>query len=217
MNQLLASIVRAGISPKDLKIEVGQTENTLALPLPIGFYLKNSPFYFSLNYFWGDYIINLFPSSKPAVADNKTLKHFEAVVEVMTEWSKRVGLELMEPDIWSMFGNNVVPQTELFDKKEDQQSFDENELAAVKKSLQEIRHFLVAEMKPDRDRLQAIDEKLAFLEKEATVQNKKQWMYVAVGVAFTIADGLLMSPEQAHKLFAMLSNLFKHLVFRLLP
>jgi hypothetical protein len=89
-------------------------------------------------------------------------------------------------------------------------------LLAIHKSLHDFRSFLQQEQHPSAEHSRVIEERLNFLEKEAKTQGKKQWMYVAIGVVVTIADGLAMSPDQAHKLFALLSDLSKYLFMKLL-
>jgi hypothetical protein len=214
LNMLITAILRTGISTKELTLSCN-SKDTLTIPLPLKFSINDTPFYFEISYFWKNYYATFFPGLS-ATAATEVHQNIKSLSDDISGWANRVARELSEPDPWSLLGENRLPQPELFDKTGDNEKFNERDLRIIKESLQEIRRFLVSEMKPDVEHSKAIDERLSFLEKETQTQNKKQWMYVAIGVIVTIADGLAMSPDQAHKLFGLLSDLFRHLVVKLL-
>jgi hypothetical protein len=216
INMLIASMLQTGITSRELILS-GNTEDSLSLPLPLRMSIRRSHFYFEIGHYWGNYTVEFFPSHKPATPSKRLHKDFNSIIDEVAGWATRVARELNEPDPWSVLGKGILPEPELLNKREESQKFNDRELRAIKASIQEIRRFLVTEMKPDSQHLKAIDERLSFLEEETKKQNKKQWTYLAIGLVVTIADGLAMSPDQAHKLFALLSDLFKHLFLKLLP
>lgn len=187
--------------------------------MPLTISIKSSNFYFTIGYFSGlnlrQYTAEFFPSDRPSPHTSHHDK-YESLLAELLKWGKKVAQELSEPDPWALLGEEQLPRPELIDQIDEDQKFNERELQAIHKSLQDIRSFLQQEQHPSAEHSRVIEERLNFLEKEAKTQGKKQWMYVAIGVVVTIADGLAMSPDQAHKLFALLSDLSKYLFMKLL-
>lgn len=219
VNKIIQLLLEFGVPPQEL-IFSQEIKGSFSIPLPLTVSIQNSNFRFTVGYFsshtQNEYTAEFFPSER---AHPQKTYHgdYEALVDEASWWAERVGKELSEPDPWILLGKGRLPHPELVDRIEENQKFNEGELQAIKKSLEKIRDFLAKDVNPEPRQFKAIEEQLDFLEEEAKKQGKKQWMYVAIGVVATIADGLVMSPDQAHKLFSFLSDLSKHLFMKLLP
>lgn len=215
VNMLMAALRRFGITPSEVSFDKDLI-NQLSVPLPITVKVNRSDFSFIIEDLESDYWIVFFPGSKGPGQVSARISDFETVCSRFSNWAASVAKELKEPDPFSLLGTNNLIEPELLGEQHNNEKISQREFAAIKTALAEIRRYLVEEVKPDTRHLAAIDDRLNFLEQSAKTQDRKGWIFAAIGVAFTIADGLAMSPEQAHKLFAILSDLFRHTLLKLL-
>lgn len=218
INKIIETLTETGIPSKEVVFSK-ELRSVLSIELPLTLLIKGSNFHFTIGYFSSlnlrQYTAEFFPSERPSPQTTHHEK-YESLLAELLKWGKRVAKELSEPDPWALLGEGQLPRPELIDRIGEEQKFNERELQAIQKSLQGIRNFLQQEQHVPAEHFRVIEERLNFLESEAKTQGKKQWMYVAIGVIVTIADGLAMSPDQTHKLFTFLSDLSKHLFMKLL-
>ncbi len=161
------------------------------------------------------YSLEVFPSGIPrpvyALGDK-----WSQVTGDFSTWLERIQKELAEPDPWLLLRQGNILLDEILLDKEVGESFDQNELRRLHEFIQTLRQFLISEVTPNAEQLRLIEERLRYLEESAKRQNKKDWAHTAIGIIVTIAVGLAMSPEQAHKLFTLTSEFVNTLFMKLL-
>ena len=69
-----------------------------------------------------------------------------------------------------------------------------------------IKTYLIAEIKIDSDQKKETNERLDYLIEAAKRQGRKDWIHTAIGVIFTLAVSLSLSPEQAKSIWGLLKS-----------
>ncbi len=216
-------MLEAGVSPDALDFTNRKSlkDLTVALPLKLRV-MKDNGLFFNIGY--QEYSngaryfrAEFFPSGTVAFGSKtEEFSNWNSLISVFSDWAQKVRVELDEPDPSllieqgrMLLGSIPTPGTHA-DK------FSEYDLHFVHESVGRIRKFLVSEIAPNEQQLSSIDERLRYLEESAKTQDKKAWAYTSIGVAFTIASALALSPEQGQKLFVLTSELLKGIFMRLL-
>jgi len=161
------------------------------------------------------YRLTFFPSAMPR-PDSTTVEEWSTVTKQFSTWAKRIQKELTEPDPWLLLRQGNILLGEIPLDKEGGEGFDEHELRRLHEFTQRIRQFLISEARPNTEQLNLIEERLHYLQESAKRQNKKDWAHTAIGITVTIAVGLALSPDQAHRLFSLTSEFLNTLFMKLL-
>jgi hypothetical protein len=216
INGLVKAARDLGLGPN--VITLGQeTKGKLVIELPFKIATADPLIYFVIDHTFGTYDTRFFPVAElgPSLGHSNHSK-WESVLSEFTNWAERVKQEFAEPDPWLLLAQDELLLSDISLSEEDNEKLSERDLILVREFVDRTREFLVSEVGPDEEQLALINKRLRDLEESAKTQDKKAWTYTVVGVAFTIASSLSLSPEQGHKLFALVSDLLKTIVLKLL-
>jgi hypothetical protein len=217
VNELIRVILKSGIDPTLFEFDKDLSDNDLQIEIPLSLLLKNSPFYFQIIHFWGDFQSTYFPKMEKEMGrGGRAYSAWQDLVEEFELWLERVKEEITEPKPWLLLNQGNILTDELPTGDRGRENFSREELDKLQEHIKAVREFLISEVKPSEEEIRIINEKLDFLEKAALRQNKQDWAHTAIGVTFTIAVGLAMAPDQANKLFVMMSEFLKFITLQLL-
>lgn len=217
LNELVRLALHAGIGSGALNFSEDLSKSSFNVGLPFRIWIQDMNLFFTIGYSEGQraYSVEFFPSGIPRSAFALRYKWSQVTGDFST-WLERIQKELAEPDPWLLRRQGNILLGEIPLDKEVGEAFEQHELRRLHEFTQALRQFLISEVTPSAEQLRLIEERLHYLEESAKRQNKKDWAHTAIGTIVTIAVGLAMSPEQAHKLFTLTSEFVNTLFMKLL-
>jgi hypothetical protein len=217
VNELIREILKTGLESTLFEFDRDISNMDFQIEIPLTIKLRNSSFNFRLIHFAGDFQSHYFPSLDKKMGDvHKVQNTWQDLVAEFILWLGRVKEEINEPNPWLLLNQGNILTNEVPTGVIGGEQFSQAELVKLHEHINIVKEFLISEVKPSKEEFSIINEKLTFLEETALRQNKKDWAYTAIGITFTIAVGLAMSPEQSHKLFAVMSEFIKAISLKLL-
>lgn len=142
----------------------------------------------------------------PAVESSEGLEYPGAWMEQMGyvyTWLRCLRTELDTSDLWAA----ITKERTLFEIASAQDTanmiFSINEQEYIATQLEEIRRYLVKMLEPSREHVQFVTTSLNYLIDASKRQGRKDWYYQAIGVLFTLADGVCLAPDQARELLRL--------------
>jgi hypothetical protein len=223
VNHLIRSVIESRVRPNQLKMGNAEARigSSLSVELPLRISTEDETLYFLIDGDWDRmqnplYSIEFFPSTRAGQPSHARYNAWPTVLTQFKFWASQVAAELEEPDPMWLLKHGSVLWEDIPTDAEENEGFAPHEMVQIQRSLERMTQFLISEVKPTKEQLRAINEKLQYLQESAKTQDKKAWAYTAVGVIFTIAAALSLTPEQGHKLFEMTSELFRSIFLKLL-
>jgi hypothetical protein len=223
LNSLLKSLLEAGVNPDLLEFGDKESLKGLTVKLPLKLQVAGGGLFFEVSYEFAPkqnvfcFKAYFFPGSRSANPESESFLAWDYLVPQFANWATRVRSELNEPDPLLLIDQGSMLLGSIPDEnRSTADKFSNNDLSTIHRSLTQIRDFLIAEAHPSEQQIASIDERLCYLAESARTQDKKAWAYTAIGVMFTMATALTLSPEQGHKLLGLTSELIKTLFLRLI-
>ena len=202
-NEIFEIIKKYGLNPSEFKwIQINSQNGSITkadklFHQPTEHY---SIFEFVDNKHWAEY--------SPGPNKTKNVRYIVASwnsqLNNVEDWLNNLKKELM-PDLWEAFSKeNILDESNFSSENDD--PFTKIEQEQISKRLNEIERYLKSIQNLSKDQEKFIRERFLYLEESSKYQNKRDWLYTAIGVFFTIVVGVGMAPQAANDWFYFISH-----------
>jgi hypothetical protein len=137
-------------------------------------------------------------------------------MEDIRNWLTYLKREINEPDLWEQLAAYQLSKSDQLDINQSNDPFMENQVEQITQGILRIRGYLKTEFNFNEQQLNEVSEKLDYLTEAARRQGRKDWFHTAIGVIFSLAVSLALSPEQAKNIWGILRDSLSG-VIKLLP
>jgi hypothetical protein len=119
-------------------------------------------------------------------------------------WLTFLKREIEQPDLWAELAKYQLPPGEQISSGIGNEPFTAQQADQIIEGLRKVRAYLEAEFDFNEQQQKLVDEKLDYLMGAAKRQGRKDWLHTSIGVIFTLATALALSPEQAKTIWNIL-------------
>lgn len=211
-NEIFERIKKYGLNPSEFKwIQIDSKCGTIEkadklFHQPTEHY---SIFEFVTNKHWAEY--------SPGPNKSKNVRYiansWDTQLSNVEDWLVNLKKELV-PDLWEAFSKENILDESNFSSENDY-PFTKIEQEQISKKLNEIEKYLKSIQNLSKDQEKFIRERFLYLEESSKHQNKRDWLYTAIGVFFTIVVGVGMAPQAANDLFYFISHTLSNIFDKL--
>lgn len=215
-NQVLEEIQGRGFSPSQFEwVEVPRDRIPTVADPAIVSALVHRPTDYSFCFdmrrdsYWATY-----SPGHESPEESRGCNDWEEMLRLVREWTANLQREVESPDLWSM----VTQETKLAEVAAEVRDipFTEEQQGQVARGIEEIRQFLLQHFDRQDQKIEFIREKLEYLESASKWMSRRDWIYTAIGVLFTIVVGVGLAPNEARDLFRLAAKAFAELLTKLL-
>lgn len=215
-NEVFQTIQDAGFVPSDFeweKVKPRYRSRYTSTPL-----LRYRPasFYFSiargeLGHNQDGFIVEFSPGEETQLESN-TSGVWQNVVWDVTRWLGNVRREIEIPDLWEKLSiDNELVQRINADSS-DNLPFTQSELLQVRKSLEEIKTYLIQANVLSEDQRKLIDARFSYMEAASTRMGRKDWINIVVSNLLSIVITLSLSGDSTRDLFRFAGQIVRQLL-----
>jgi hypothetical protein len=122
------------------------------------------------------------------------------------QWLSFLKREIDQPDLWAQLSEYQFPREDQLSRDMGNEPFTAFQVDQIVRGIDLIKTYLIAEIKIDSDQKKETNERLDYLIEAAKRQGRKDWIHTAIGVIFTLAVSLSLSPEQAKSIWGLLKS-----------
>ncbi len=149
------------------------------------------------------YQVTYFPMSTKLTGHAERLSNFDAALQVVARWVETVQKETSEPDLWESMeqGEGLLGEGSSSDSP-----FVAEELAKLTDAVEEVKTFILEELKVSGEHAELVAARLKYLLEEARKQGKRDWAFIALGVLFNLAT-TVVAADQASELMKVATSI----------
>lgn len=124
---------------------------------------------------------------------------------VVGKWLSNLRREVNQSDLWSQFSEYRAALEDKLSPEVGNEPFTFRQFQDISNGVEQIKQYLRKNVS-DPDHIKLIDEKLDYLIEAAKRQGRTDWVHTAIGVIFSLAISISLSPAQAKDVWNILKN-----------
>ncbi len=124
--------------------------------------------------------------------------------------------EVEEPDLWEDLSKQKLSYDETISPDIINEPFSIHQAEQIADGIENIRRYLLNEFKGEQNAEKIINQKLDYLIDASKRQGRKDWFHTCIGVFFSMATALTMSPDQTKQIWIILKNAISGII-KLIP
>lgn len=165
---------------------------------------EKTQFYFKFDFGTeGHYAI--FSPGEDQVVEERNTGDWANQREYAIRWLSYLKREVEQPDLWEELAKYQLPPGEKISPDVTNEPFTVHQIEQISAGIINIRAYLEVEFDLENQK-DTVNEKLEYLIDAAKRQGRKDWFHTSIGVIFSLAIALSMSPEQARTIWNFLKD-----------
>ena len=121
-------------------------------------------------------------------------------------WLKNLKREIDAPDLWQELSRYKLSKSDRISDENTNAPFTANQAEEIIDGINKLRSHIGEQYSLNAYEKKLVNDKLDYLIDAAKRQGRMDWIHTAIGVIFTLATSLNMSPDQAKVVWSFIKN-----------
>jgi hypothetical protein len=217
-NDVLESVKSLGLDPFNFKWSVegsnytddiyGDSESVECLNY------EGEGFFYKFDFMKGKHYAIFAPGSDKLV-DEKYPGNWENQLIYVGNWLSYLKREVEQPDLWAGLYKYQLPPSDQLITDIGNEPFTVKEAEQLTEGIKRVQAYIETELDLNVDQHFLMSDKLDYLLEAAKRQGRKDWFHTSIGVIFTLASAIALSPEQTRNIWDILKGAISGIILLL--